>query len=353
MRSPFPKFAVRVRHELRYSGVTPRKMSLFLVTGASGFVGRHVCKTLHERGHKIRATRRSNQGALDFPVPVEWIDRIEIGPDTDWFAALDGVDYVIHLAALAHQIGAKGEGRLDEFMRINADGTRRLAEAIAVSRTVSRLVFTSSIGAVKSIADETITAATPCEPQSDYGRSKRVAELVIEEVLRETRADWCIIRPTLVYGPGNPGNMARLLKLVNRGMPLPFGAIRNQRSLVFVGNLADALVHCAINPGASRQTFLISDGENVSTGELTCRLARHARVPARIFPMPAALLRCVGLASDLVFRCTGRSTGLDSYSVERLTGSLAVDSSLLRSATGWQPPFTMDEGLAQTLRNTG
>lgn len=326
-------------------------MSLFLVTGATGFVGRHLCKLLHESGHSIRATRRSTDGASDFSVPIEWIDGIEIGPDTDWFAALDGVEFVIHLAALAHQIGAKGERRLNEFMRINAHGTRRLADAIAASRTVSRLVFTSSVGAVKSIAHETITAATPCDPQNDYGRSKRAAELEIEEVLRMTRADWCIIRPTLVYGPGNPGNMARLLELIYRRIPLPFGAIRNQRSFVFVGNLADALVRCATNPGASRQTFLISDGESVSTAELTRRLAHHACVPARIFPMPPALLRCLGIAGDIFSRCTGKSTGFDSYSVERLTGSLAVDSSLIRSATGWRPVFTMEEGLARTLQN--
>lgn len=327
-------------------------MSLVLVTGATGFIGSHLCPFLLKQGYHVRGTFR--QEPTDNLAPeIEWIKIGDIGPGTDWSRALDGVRYVIHLAALAHQIGLRGHGQRDEFMRVNADGTRRLAESISAAPTVARLVVVSSIGAVKSFSSEVLTAATPCEPDTDYGFSKRAAELAVEEVLQKTRADWCIIRPTLVYGPGNPGNMARLLKLIKRGVPLPFAAIANQRSFTFVGNLLDVIERCLSHPGASRSIFMVSDGEDLSTPELMRRLARYADKSLLMFPMPKTFLSGLGKVGDLLSSLVKRPIGLDSYSIDRLVGSLSVDISSLRQAIGWQAPFTVDEGLAQTLRPNG
>ena len=327
-------------------------MSLVLVTGATGFVGGHLCPFLIRRGYAVRGTLHQRQPE-NFPADMQWIKTGEIGPDTDWSAALDGVKYVIHLAGLAHRIGTDGEGPYDEFARVNTEGTRRLAEAVSVSPSVSRLLFVSSVGAVKSISEEIITDDTSCAPDNNYGRSKRAAEQAIKDVLRNSRADWCIIRPPLVYGPGNPGNMARLLTLIRSGIPLPFAAIRNKRSFLFVGNLLDAIENCISHRGASRRVFLISDGENLSTPELARRLARHAGKSSHLFPVPTGVLRGMGIIGDVVNRLSGKSIGLDSYSVKRLVGSLAVNMSSLQRATGWQPPFTLDEGLAHTLNPSG
>ena len=301
----------------------------------------------------VRGTLRRKLPFSEVPGEVEWIDIGEIGPDTEWSIALERVNCVIHLAGLAHQIGKLGKKQSDDFMRVNAEGTRRLAKAISSSSSVTRLVYLSSVGAVKSVSEMVITDQTPCEPDAGYGQSKRAAERGVEEFLRESRADWCIIRAPLVYGPGNPGNMARLLKIMSTAVPLPFTAIRNRRSFVFVGNLVDVLERCAFHPGASRRVFFISDGEIVSTPELVRRLSKHAGKPTRVFPLPIGILKGLGIVGDVASRLLGRSVGLDSYSIDRLIGSLVVDISSLQQAIGWQPPFTMDQGLAYTFGNHG
>src|SRR5690606_4094669 len=152
--------------------------------------------------------------------------------------------------------------------------------------SVKRLVFVSSIGAVCTLSEETVTESTPCDPESDYGKSKRGAELKLQEILADAPADWCILRPTLVYGPENPGNMLRLLQLIKTGLPLPLGSVRNRRSFVFVGNLVDALEKCMHHPGVSRKIFHVSDNEVFSTPELLGLLGRQTGRPVRLLPFP-------------------------------------------------------------------
>lgn len=324
-------------------------MSLVLVTGATGFIGRHLCSLLVQRGYAVKGVFRNDASRRDFPAAIEWVNLDDIGSSPNWLPILEGVDYVIHLAALAHQIGSQGQGLYDEFMRINAAGTQHLAEAVSTSRNVKRLVYVSSVGAVTSFSRTPITETTPCHPEDDYGRSKRAAEKAIEKVLHNAGPDWCILRPPLVYGPGNPGNMARLIKLIDFGLPLPLGGIQNRRSMIFVGNLVHALEYCIWHPGASRQIFLISDGEDLSTPELIRQIARHLHKSVRLISIPSSMLVAMGRIGDFINRLTGQSLGLDSYSVQRLMGSLIIDSSTLRRATGWQPPFSLREGISQTF----
>lgn len=328
-------------------------MSLILVTGATGFIGRHLCPLLAQRGHRVRGTLRKGLPPPEFATCMEWAEIGDIGPSTEWSLALEGVDCVIHLAGLAHRPGTNGENQAAEFMRVNAEGTRRLAEAVSQSPSVSRLVFVSSVGAVKSISEVVITDSTPCEPDSAYGRSKRAAELALEEVLQNSKVDWCVIRSTLVYGPGNPGNMARLLKGVGAGIPLPLSAIRNRRSFVFVKNLVDALERCAFHPAASRRVFMISDDEIVSTPQFLRKLSTHSGKRIFLFPVPGRVLKGLGKMGDVINRLVGKSVGFDSYSVNRVIGSLVVDISSLQQAIGWRPSFTMDQGLAYTFGNHG
>jgi nucleoside-diphosphate-sugar epimerase len=330
--------------------LTENLARVVLVTGATGFIGQHLCEYLRQKGYVVRGATRSNDKIHNRNPSIGWVVISDIGPETDWTEALDGVDYVVHLAALAHQTGTEGLGRLDEFMRTNALGTQRLAEAIAETAHIDRLLFVSSIGVVTSMSKEIVTDETACQPDTDYGHSKLAAEIALKTTLRKTRSDWCIIRPVLVYGPGNPGNMDRLFKLVNAGLPLPFANINNRRSFVYVGNLVDAIEKCLTSDNASRRTFFIKDGEDLSTPELICRIARQVGQKPRLMPMPEFFLRLLGKLGDTFQKLTSRSVGIDTYSIERLLGSLVVDDSSLSEELGWQPPFTLDDGLSMTLR---
>ena len=207
----------------------------------------------------------------------------------------------------------------------------------------------SSIGAVCSKCRALVTSETSPEPDSEYGRSKRNAELAIQDILKETGPDWCIIRPTLVYGPGNPGNMLRLMRLTRSPVPLPFGGIRNRRSFLYVENLVDLITTALCHPAASRQVFNAADREVLSTAELVRLLARLSGRKIGLLPVPVWSLRALAKFGDAAGRVLGRSVGLDTYSVDRLVSSLEVDVSQLRSRLDWEPPFSTEEGLRRTL----
>jgi len=320
---------------------------IVLVTGATGFVGQHLCNFLCTNGYTVYATYRKMKPVCPHP-NIKWFQIQNINIDTDWSRLLYNVEYVVHLAALAHQMGIRGQGRLAEFMTVNAEGTAQLAQAVAAS-TVKRLVFISSIGAVKSLSTEQITESTHCTPDTDYGKSKLAGEQRVQEILKNSQPDWCILRLPLVYGPGNPGNMARLLKLIRTGLPLPLGGIDNQRSFVYIGNLVEAIERCLWHPGASRRTFFASDREVVSIVELLTLLAKQANKPLRLFTAPGPLMNGVAVLGDLLSQAVGKSVGIDSYSLSRLLGSLYVDSTPLYEAIEWHPPFTLAQGLEATL----
>lgn len=321
-----------------------------LVTGATGFVGGHLCSYLVDKGYHVRGTCRIVKPPKDFPNRMEWVQIEDIGPDTIWHDVLGGIDVVIHLAGLAHQIGVQAEHLPNEFMRVNTLGTRRLAEAIAASASVQRLVFISSIGAVKSFSQSEITESTACDPDTDYGQSKRAAEVAIEQTLADANADWCIIRPVLIYGPGNPGNMARLQKLVESRIPLPFARVQNRRSFLYVGNLVHALERCIWHQGVNRRFFNISDGEDISTPDLIRRIAQNLDTKPVLIPAPIGMLKAAGRFGDIIERASGRAMPIDSYSVKRLLGSLTVSSTAFRQAVDWTPPYSLDEGIAHTIK---
>jgi nucleoside-diphosphate-sugar epimerase len=317
-----------------------------LVTGGSGFVGRVLCEYLVARGYLVRATHRRGAPPLA-ATGVEWVHATDLNNPPLLQRILEGCGCVVHLAALAHQIGQSAHHV--DYDRVNHLATAELARAVARCNSVRRLVFVSSIGAVCSASEQIVQEATRCLPENAYGRSKRAAEVAIESILANTQQDWCIIRPTLVYGPGNPGNMLRLVRLARLPLPLPFAAIRNRRSFIYVGNLVDLIERALTHPNARRKIFNVADKEVFSTPELIRLLGSLAGHSVRLLPAPAWSLRLLGRAGDLVAKLVGRSFGIDTYSVERLLGSLEVDTNYVREQLDWTPPWTAHEGFRLTM----
>ncbi|MFH1619847.1 MAG: SDR family oxidoreductase [bacterium] len=306
-----------------------------LVIGATGFIGRPLCGELLAKTWQVRGAVWRDEPVVSLPAGIETASINSIGPDTDWSEALTGIDTVIHLAARVHVMDETDAEPLAAYRRVNAAGTERLAR-MAAARGVRRLVFLSS---VKVHGEETSARYTEEDrpaPLDPYGVSKLEAEDILKRIAGETGLEAVIIRPPLVYGPGVKANFYRLLGIVARGVPLPAAGINNARSLIYLGNLIGAIVICATHPLAAGQTFLVSDGEDVSTPELVRRIAAALGKPARLFPFPPALMRLLG-------KVTGKTAAVD-----RLLGSLLVDSGKIRRELGWKPPFTMSDGLKTT-----
>lgn len=310
-------------------------MKTVLVTGATGFVGGHLLPCLAEHPYQLRIALRNSSPQLSLPPDADLIQVGDIHALTHWQEVLGGVDIVIHLASRAHILKETAADPMAAFKRVNIEGTRALVQQ-SIQAGVQQFIFISSIGAMATLSDTCLTEESPCHPDSPYGRSKWQAEQDLIALAQPTAMRWTILRPTLVYGPRNPGNMERLIKLVNQGFPLPFGLIKNRRSLVYVGNLVDAILTSLENPKAFNQTFLISDGLMISTAELIRAIAQALHRPARLLPIPPILIQLLGIL-------TGKTDAVD-----RLLGSLAVDSDKIFQTLDWTPPYSMEQGLLNT-----
>jgi lipopolysaccharide/colanic/teichoic acid biosynthesis glycosyltransferase/nucleoside-diphosphate-sugar epimerase len=259
------------------------------------------------------------------------------------------MNYVVHLAAVAHRVGALVEPSEGEYDKINHLGTARLAEQVKAVGSIQRLVFVSSIGAITSLSDTPVNEATVCQPDTGYGRSKLAGELAVRQILDGSSTNWCILRPPLVYGPRNPGNMARLLRLVALNVPLPLGSVRNRRTFMYVGNFVDAIRLALDHPSARNRLFCLGDDETLSTPEMLKRLGEASQRPVRLWPCPRVCLDGLGMIGTLIGKIAGRSLGMDRIAIGKLCGSLSVDSRLFREACGWLPPVPTDEGLRLTV----
>jgi UDP-4-keto-D-QuiNAc 4-reductase len=305
-----------------------------LVTGANGFVGRKVCELAARDGLRVRAVARElatlEPGLLANAARVGAIDG-----GTDWAAALRDVDTVVHAAARVHVMNA-GADALPEFRRVNVDGTRRLAEAAAKSG-VGRLVYVSSIkvNGERTVGDGAFREDDAPQPSDPYGISKLEAERALLTVAAQTGLEVTIVRPPLVYGPHVRANFLALMRAVDRGMPLPLGAVANRRSLVAVENLAHLLLLCGRHSNAGGRLFLAADARPLSTAELVRLLAAALGRSARLLPVPPAALR---LAGTLIGR---------TAQVARLCDSLRIDTSLAERVLGWRAPLSVEDGLRQ------
>ncbi|MDH1657960.1 SDR family oxidoreductase [Pseudomonas mosselii] len=309
-----------------------------LLTGASGFVGKAVLGKLLERGEAVVVALR--HGSEVQGKGAEQFRFAQLDGGTEWKAALGRVDTVIHSAARVHVMNDTDRDPLATFRRVNVEGTLNLARQ-AAKAGVKRFIFISSIkvngeGTPKG---RPYTADDQPAPSDPYGISKREAEDALRSLALESGMEVVIIRPVLVYGPGVKANFLSMMRWLEKGVPLPLGAIDNRRSLVALDNLADLIATCVDHPNAANQTFLVSDGEDLSTSALLRRMAFALGRPARLIPVPAGLLK---------FGCS--ILGKRSLS-QRLCGSLQVDIEKNRSLLGWTPPVSVDEALRLTARN--
>jgi nucleoside-diphosphate-sugar epimerase len=306
-----------------------------LVTGSTGFIGRALCAEAVGRGLQVRAASRyfSNQGESNECVAVG-----EVGGNTNWLDALQGCDVVVHLAARAHVTQRTSADSLTEFRKVNLEGTLSLARQ-AAALGARRFVFISSVGVNGANTSLSPFAETDKPtPHSDYAVSKFEAEMALRELAIGTGMEIVIIRPPLVYGPNAPGSFGSLMRWLRRGIPLPLGAItENRRSLVALDNLVDFIVNCACDPRAANQTFLVSDGDDISTTGLLQRMSAAMNRPAALIPVPSGILTFVGT-----------SFGKEAL-MQSLTGSLQVDIRKARELLNWNPPFSVNEGLRRAV----
>jgi UDP-glucose 4-epimerase len=301
-----------------------------LITGAAGFVGRALCGQLAAAGHAVMPTVRCRAG-----IPNEVVVG-DIGRSTDWRMALEGCNAVVHLAARVHMMRDDAQDSVALYRETNTEATLNLALQ-AADAGVKRFVFISTIKVNGEGRDEPYRETDVPAPEDAYAISKWEAEQGLQRIAADTGLEVVILRPPLVYGPGVKANFLRLMEIIQRGWPLPLGAIRNRRSLLYLGNFVDAIQVCIEHPDAAGQTFLLDDGEPVSTPDLIRALARAMGRPARLPAVPVGVLELAGAL-------LGKRAA-----VARLAGSLYADNSLIRARLGWTPPFTMEAGLAATV----
>lgn len=303
-----------------------------VVTGANGFVGRHLCRELVDRGWSVYGVDRLPPGEGVLPDEMEFCAD-DVLSSVGWARMLDGADTVVHLIAATH--GAAKT--TSEYAAVNVEGTRRVLEA-SVEAGVKRFVYLSSIKAVGEGGDLAYSEATPCCPEDAYGSTKRQAEIIVQELTANTSTTPIMLRPPALYGPGMKGNLLALLKLVDKATPLPLGCVRNARSMLYVGNLVSAITGTLECSDAVTGVFhVVDDGEPVSTRELAVRLSALLGRRPLIVPVPIFILKLCGML-------VGRTDITD-----RLTRSLVVSGEAFKKALGWNPPTTLEEGLQRTV----
>jgi nucleoside-diphosphate-sugar epimerase len=308
------------------------------MTGATGFVGKALVQRLLADNESRRLVVAVRRGGQRWPEQVLPIVTGDLNPSADWSGALKGVAVVIHSAARVHVMEDTETDPLTAFRAVNVDSTLNLARQAAMAG-VKRFVFISSVkvNGESTQPGQAFTDADAPNPQDAYGQSKHEAEQGLCQLNADTDMELVIIRPPLVYGPGAKANFAALVRAVQRGWPLPLGMVHNQRSFLALDNLVDFIVTCITHPQAANQTFLVSDGQDLSTTELVRGMAQAAGVPVRLVPVPVWVLQ------------TGALLLGKGDVVQRLCGNLQVDISKARSLLGWVPPASVEEGLKRTM----
>lgn len=307
-----------------------------LVTGATGFVGGAILRRIikEKKYPAVAALREISPSLVE---EVETVRYSTLDATTSWKGCFADTRVVIHSAARVHVMSDTEKDPLLAFRRVNVEGTLNLARQ-AFLAGVSRFIFISSIkvNGEATIPPNAYEADGQLSPSDPYGISKMEAEIALRELAAEMGREVVIIRPVLVYGPGVKANFLSMMRWLDKGVPLPFGAIHNRRSLVSIDNLVDLVLTCVDHPAAANQTFLVSDGEDLSTTMLLTKMSQALNAPARLIPVPSWVLQ------------TGAGLLGKKALSQRLCGSLQVDISKTRSLLGWTPPVGVDEALKAT-----
>ncbi|MBA2655636.1 MAG: NAD-dependent epimerase/dehydratase family protein [Tatlockia sp.] len=305
-----------------------------LVTGATGFIGREMVKELAKNKEYHLKVALRTVIKTQFAPEIQVFSPFELIAETNWQEALSGTNLIIHAAARVHVLQETGKNPLNEFRKINVEGTLNLARQAAFSG-VKRFIFISSIGVngKSTLSNSPFTAEDLPNPHSPYAISKFEAEQQLQALAAETGMDCVIIRPPLVYGPNSKGNFQRLLTLLQTGLPLPLGAVYNKRSFVSLENLLSLILLCVEHPRAANQIFLVSDDEDLSTTELLKKIGKTINKPVRLIPIPQFILAwiCSLLGKKALY--------------ERLCASLQINLSKTKEMLDWEPKKSLDEGL--------
>lgn len=323
-------------------------MKKILVTGASGFIGNALCKRLFKSNYVTYSVVRNSSARLsdnDF----NQILINEINSNTNWKKILNNINCIVHCAGIAHNMNKNNN--LNFYRSTNLDGTKHLAEQ-AAEAGVKRLIFLSSIKVNGEYTDDkydktisryqkknSFTHIDLPNPIDPYSISKLEAEKVLHEIYAKTGLETVILRLPLVYGKNAKGNLARLIRLVKSGIPLPFGNIANQRSMIGIDNLVDLLINCIENPNAAGKTFLVSDGKDLSTSDLIKIISSSMGKKSRLFSLPRILLKFLAI----IFR--------KEQEINRLIRSLRVDNAYTQKILNWKPPVTVEEGLRRMIQD--
>lgn len=326
-------------------------MSRILVTGASGFIGQTLCKTLSKSGRLVRGTVRSHN-SISEDTKAEYINVEDINIEKNWRGILDDIDCIVHCAGKAHVMNETKTNMLNSYRLANVESTRKLAVK-AAEAGVKKLIFLSSI---KVNGEETTYKKkntnsnsqkqhmfsihdTP-DPKDPYAISKFEAEKVLWEVSAKTQLQVTVVRLPLVYGQNVKGNLARLIKMVKLGVPLPFSTVKNQRSMIGLENLVDLIIRCIDHSSAAGKTLLVSDGEDLSTPDLVNYIANSLGLSARLFPIPISLLKFGGYMLNR------------KSEINRLVGSLRIDSGYTKEILNWTPPVSVIDGIKKMVESS-
>ena len=310
-------------------------MATVFITGATGFIGRAMCAKMLENGWRVKgAFRDESINALPPGVEGVHLDLTEFSDfrEQDFF----GVEAVIHLAARTHIINETSAHDLSAFRKVNVLGTERLVR-IAVKSGVRKFIFISSVKVNGEGSDFAYSEENAPAPEDPYGISKREAEDLLVRLAAETGLETVVLRPPLVYGLGVRANFNDLIKLAGSGLPLPFKGIKNQRSFIYLGNLVDAIFTSVNHPKSRGETFMVSDGFDLSTSDLVKRIGAAMGKKPVLFSLHPGVLKAL-------CKITGKAEEVD-----KLTRSLFVDIGKIRDRLGWKPPFSLEEGIRETV----